>query len=50
MDRYKLVTSNKIEELEIALIETKLKLNSQREQAEMTIAEMQSYQLNIMPV
>jgi hypothetical protein len=50
MERYKAVTANKIEQLEIALIETKLRMNAEREMAEMRVAEMESYQLNMAPV
>ena len=40
-------TSMRIEALESALIETKLRLNRERERAEMTMAEMESRTMNL---
>ena len=42
VDGIRAQTSMKIEALEAALIETKLKLNRERERAEMQLAEMES--------
>ena len=47
VDGVRAQTSMRIEALESALIETKLKLNRERERAEMRLSEMESRMFNM---